>query len=317
LSAVFKHVLGERAAIQGDNERMLARLRAVMRSAPMGMAITRERRLELASRQLGELLQCPEAELTGAPQALLLPADPAAAQACMARAEAAFAAGRPFAEEVQLQRRGGQRFWASLQGAAVNPGRPADGVIWLVADISAQRRQREALSWSATHDPLTDLFNRREFEARLQAHVEDRRRHEPSSALFIDLDGFKAVNDSAGHAAGDAMLREVAALLTGRAREGDVVARLGGDEFALLLPGCDHACALNVAEQIRARVAALRLHWQDLTLQVGASIGVVEIDATLPDVASIVAAADAACYAAKRAGRNAVRSHPPRGMAMH
>ncbi|MDY0743767.1 diguanylate cyclase [Paucibacter sp. R3-3] len=316
LSAVFRQVLVERAAVQRDGRQMLARLRAVMRNAPVGIAISRQGRVELASGRLGELLGYTEAELVGAPQQIIFPGGPGSEE-LMAQADAALAAGQLFSDEVQLQRRDGRRFWAALQGAAVNAGTPEAGVIWLVADISSQRQHREQLSWSATHDPLTELVNRREFEARMHALLNDRRRHGPASALFIDLDGFKAVNDSAGHAAGDAMLQHVATLLGSRVRDGDTVARLGGDEFAVLLAGCDRATAEAVAEQIRSRIAAFRLPWRDLTLQVGASIGVVEMDDSLPDIAAVMAAADAACYEAKRAGRNRVRSHRPEGAAVH
>ena len=316
LSAVFKHVLGERAAMQQHKDEMLARVRAVMLNVPVGIAFSREGRLELASHYLGDLLGYADSELIGAPQNLLFPSE-SACDDFMARADLAFSTGQNFSEEVQIRRQDGRRFWASLQGAAVNAGSPSDGVIWLVSDISSQRLHREQLSWSASHDPLTNLVNRREFEARLQTQLQDRRRQEQASALFIDLDDFKAVNDGGGHAAGDAMLQQVASLLTGRVREGDTAARLGGDEFAVLLRGCDRQTAEAVAEQIRSRVAAFRLPWQGRMFQVGASIGVVEIDDSFADIAAVLAAADAACYAAKRAGRNAVRSHLPDALAVH
>ena len=177
-------------------------------------------------------------------------------------------------------------------------------------DITEARGQRERLSWTATHDPLTDLVNRRAFEARLTEQLRERRR-EGACALFIDLDHFKAVNDSAGHAAGDALLKDIAAVLAQRVRASDTVARLGGDEFAVLLRGCDRAAASRIAEQMRAAVARYRLDWNGLRLQVGASIGLVQIDDSLHDVAAVMAAADAACSAAKRAGRNSVQSHAP------
>ena len=183
------------------------------------------------------------------------------------------------------------------------------GTIWIVTDITESRLQREQLSWKAAHDPLTDLLNRREFEALLAEQLSERRKGAAASVLFMDLDRFKAVNDSAGHAAGDELLKNVAEILTQRVRGDDAVARLGGDEFAVLLRSCDRQTAERVAHQICDRVHAYRLHWQGLSLQVGASIGVVQIDASLPDVAAVMLAADAACYEAKRAGRNAVRSH--------
>ena len=126
--------------------------------------------------------------------------------------------------------------------------------------------------------------------------------------LYVDLDGFKAVNDAAGHAAGDELLRDIAALLLARIRSIDLAARLGGDEFAVLLQACVLPTALSVAEQIRARVDAHSLVWQGRHFRVGVSIGVVQVDEGYEDVASVIAAADDACYAAEHAGRNRVRS---------
>jgi len=129
--------------------------------------------------------------------------------------------------------------------------------------------------------------------------------------LYVDLDGFKAVNDAAGHAAGDRLLRDVASLLLARIRSIDLAARIGGDEFAVLLHACGLATAMNVAEQIRTRVDAHSLVWQGSHFRVGVSIGVVQIEEAYDDVAAVLAAADAACYAAKHAGRNRVRSGAP------
>ena len=129
--------------------------------------------------------------------------------------------------------------------------------------------------------------------------------------LYVDLDGFKAVNDAAGHAAGDQLLRDVAALLLARIRSIDLAARLGGDEFAVLLRACTLPTALNVAEQIRARIDAHALAWQGRQFHVGVSIGVVQIEETYTEVASVIAAADAACYAGQHAGGTACAQRRP------
>ncbi len=223
----------------------------------------------------------------------------------MVRADQAFATGQTFAEEVQIQRRGGACFWASLQGAAVKPGSPTEGVIWLIADVSTQRQHREQLSWSATHDVLTDLVNRREFEARLQVQLHDRRRHEMASALFIDLDDFKAVNDSAGHAAGDAMLQQVAALLSSASARAT-----RWRAWAATSSRC--CCAVATGRRPRrspSRSAAASPRsgcpGRVRPCGSGASIGVVEIEDSLGDIKAVLAAADAACYAASGPGATA------------
>jgi diguanylate cyclase (GGDEF)-like protein len=131
--------------------------------------------------------------------------------------------------------------------------------------------------------------------------------------LFIDLDRFKAVNDSSGHAAGDVLLKNIAAILQARARGHDTVARIGGDEFAILLRGCDARSAERIAASICMRVAEHRLEWEEgertQWLSVGASIGIVAIDATFASVKDVLKAADEACYEAKRAGRGTVRTY--------
>lgn len=306
LAAVFQHVIEQRAAGQRVANDLLERMQAVMVNAPIGIGFTRRRRFELVGQHYASLFGFTPAELVGREHGMLYPSDEAY-RGLVNRAGEAFLAGRVHTEEIEFQRRDGSRFWGYLQGAAVSAGDPLAGTIWIVSDHTAFRKQREQLSWTATHDPLTDLVNRREFESRLQQQLHERRRSETGSALFIDLDGFKAVNDTAGHAAGDAILKDVAAILLHRVREDDTVARLGGDEFAVLLRRCDRDTAEQVAEQIRAMVATHKLQWQDLALGVTTSIGVVEIDDSLDDMAAVLAAADAACYEAKRAGRNVVR----------
>ena len=126
---------------------------------------------------------------------------------------------------------------------------------------------------------------------------------------MLDLDRFKSVNDVWGHDAGDRVLTDVAQRLQEQVRTSDTVARLGGDEFAVLLSACSRADALRIAENMRAAIEAYRLRWQDRWLQVGVSIGIVKLTGDLPDLKTVMAAADAACYDAKRSGRNRVAVH--------
>jgi diguanylate cyclase (GGDEF)-like protein/PAS domain S-box-containing protein len=307
LSRIFRHVMRQRAASQQASLEALAKMQAVLGNAPVGIAFTQLGRFELLSAEFNRMFGYRESELVGRPTQLICLSEEQH-QALGQRVAAAFEAGQAFDEEIELVRRDGSRFWARRHGSPVRSGDMAAGTIWIFTDITEQRAQRESLSWSATHDALTDLVNRREFERRLSEQVGERRGNEAACVLFIDLDRFKAVNDSAGHAAGDEMLRRVASLLGERMRSQDTVARLGGDEFAVLLRGCSQSDALSIAERIRARVEAYRLPWEGRSLEVGASIGVVEIEASLTDAAAVLASADAACYEAKHSGRNAVGS---------
>jgi diguanylate cyclase (GGDEF)-like protein len=163
------------------------------------------------------------------------------------------------------------------------------------------------LSHQASHDSLTGLMNRHEFEQRLGRALESARLHAREHALcFMDLDQFKQVNDSCGHGAGDELLRQLTALLTHEVRDRDALARVGGDEFALLLENCPMERGMALADRLREIVRAFRFAWDGQVFNVGASIGMVRLDPGLYTVAEALAAADAACYAAKSLGRNRI-----------
>jgi diguanylate cyclase (GGDEF)-like protein/PAS domain S-box-containing protein len=304
LSQVLRHVSEQLAASRSDMQRSLRRMRAVLDHAPTGIAFSTDGRFELVSREFERMLGYTGGALEGSSCERLLPQS---FQALRESALAAFRDGRAFETELQLQHSDGSLLWARLQVAVVQGNDSVRHKIWIVADATDARRQREHLQWRATHDPLTELVNRREFEQRLRKLLADRRRCAQACALFIDLDHFKQVNDNAGHGAGDALLKRIAQALQQRVRAEDTVARLGGDEFAVLLRGCALERAMQIAEQVRAAVQACG-RVEGAPLGVTASIGVVEIDGTRPTLAGVVEAADRACYAAKRGGRNAVRA---------
>jgi len=312
LATVFRHVMQERQASHRDGQLLLAKMRAIMAKAPVGIALTRQRRFELVSAEFNRLLGYEADGLEGEPPRLIYASD-AFYQALGARVASAFATANLFSEEIEFVRRDGSRFWGQLQGAPVSRDDPDAGTIWTLEDISVVRSERAALAYAAEHDALTGLANRQQFDSRLTRQLEACR-HQPASLLFIDLDGFKAVNDSASHAAGDQLLKDVASILSGAVRLDDLVARLGGDEFAILLDNCSQLRAMSIAEEIRNRIEAHARPWKGSMLRVGASIGTVNIDSTFFDPAAVVAAADAACYAAKRSGKNAVRSHAVGGL---
>lgn len=167
-----------------------------------------------------------------------------------------------------------------------------------------------ALHHRATHDSLVDLVNHGEFNRRLEKLARDMSGESKEySLIFVDLDLFKAVNDSGGHAAGDALLRAIAGILRKRTRSSDTAARVGGDEFALLLEGCPHARAEDIAEQIRIDIAEMRVDFEGMTHRVEASVGVSFGKTGIHSATGMLKAADAACYAAKEEGRNCVRTN--------
>ncbi|MGF1499504.1 MAG: EAL domain-containing protein [Elainellaceae cyanobacterium] len=179
------------------------------------------------------------------------------------------------------------------------------GTVLVFRDVSQSREMSRQLSWQAQHDALTGLVNRWQFEQELtQAIAEavnDNQRH---SLCYLDLDQFKIVNDTCGHVAGDELLRQVGRMLQQNIRASDLLARLGGDEFGILLYNCPVENAHTIAQKLQRLLQDYRFVWKDRSFVVGVSIGIVTIDDESRDLATVLSAADVACYAAKDAGRN-------------
>ncbi|WP_392534032.1 EAL domain-containing protein [Nostoc sp. C117] len=181
------------------------------------------------------------------------------------------------------------------------------GAVMVFHDVSRNRSLSLQLSWQASHDALTGLLNRREFEHQLEEAINDAKMHNKEYALcYLDLDQFKIVNDTSGHLAGDELLRQVTALFQSQIRKTDTLARIGGDEFGLLLYQCPLEQAQRVCNSIRQKVQELRFVWQEKLFTIGTSIGLVMINTDSESVTHVLSLADAACYAAKNRGRNRV-----------
>jgi diguanylate cyclase (GGDEF)-like protein/PAS domain S-box-containing protein len=181
------------------------------------------------------------------------------------------------------------------------------GAVLVLRDVTETREMQRKIQWQANHDALTGLTNRRAFEERVTRTLGSKRAAEfPLSILFIDLDRFKQVNDSAGHAAGDELLRQLGRLMYTRVREGDLLGRLGGDEFGVMLTTCPPENAEKIAHQIKDAICNFSFRWEEAVYQVGASIGVVHVSAHTSCLDDCLAAADAACYQAKQNGRNSI-----------
>jgi diguanylate cyclase (GGDEF)-like protein/PAS domain S-box-containing protein len=209
-----------------------------------------------------------------------------------------------------LIRRDGNELYVESTASPIRDGfnKTAGGVL-VFHDVTESRELNRRLSYHASHDILTGLANRREFENRLERALRSAKARETSYALLhVDIDQFKIVNDTCGHSAGDALLGQVGALLKPKVRWRDTLARLGGDEFGVLLESCSQEEAMRLAETLREAVHNFRFTWEDRVFRLGASIGVVPITAENEDVASLLSAADSACQAAKEQGRNRVYS---------
>jgi diguanylate cyclase (GGDEF)-like protein/PAS domain S-box-containing protein len=177
-------------------------------------------------------------------------------------------------------------------------------------DVSTTRRMTQRMAWAATHDALTDLVNRREFEACVERALLSSKNSARRHVLFyLDLDQFKIVNDTCGHAAGDALLKQISCMLRARLCNTYILARLGGDEFGVLLENCPLDRAQLVAADLLTAVREHRFLWEGRAFAVGVSIGVVEISSDTSNRTEVFAAADSACYAAKEKGRNRVSTY--------
>ncbi|MFC3627156.1 EAL domain-containing protein [Vogesella amnigena] len=202
----------------------------------------------------------------------------------------------------------------SLVAAPIFSHGRVSGAVLVLHDMTRERQYVANLSWQASHDALTGLVNRREFEQRLELAIE---RQASSSKpvehalMFLDLDQFKLVNDTSGHAAGDELLRQICTLLQKQLRDGDTLARLGGDEFGILLEHCPAIHAGQIAEALRQTVQDLHFVWQGRPFNTSISIGLVHLSRPLSTLAEALRAADVACYMAKEKGRNRVQVYHP------
>ena len=200
---------------------------------------------------------------------------------------------------------GGQRIWiVSVSPLGETPGGERLAIT-MAADVTEAEQLSELLHYQASHDALTGLINRREFEVRLARVLATTRSHTDEHALcYLDLDQFKVINDTCGHMAGDELLRQLGQVLSAKVRKRDTLARLGGDEFGILLEHCSLEQAQRVAEVILAEVSSFQFFWEEACYRIGVSIGVVPIGSANGDIASVMRRADIACYAAKDQGRN-------------
>ena len=213
-----------------------------------------------------------------------------------------------FAEAATLVSRDGRQV---VIDQSATPIRSRSGeisnVVLVFRDVSETRRMAGEMKYRAIHDPLTGLINRPEFENRFVKVFERSRNDGTEHALLhIDLDQFKVVNDSCGHAIGDQVLQHVSRLLSGMVRTSDTVARMGGDEFAIILEGCETAQAQAIAQKICEKLEHFRFEHEGKRCRVGTSIGLVPVNGSWKNMSAIWQAGEIACHAAKEAGRNRV-----------
>jgi diguanylate cyclase (GGDEF)-like protein/PAS domain S-box-containing protein len=317
---LFEDITVARRASE-DMRRALAEQQLILDNATVGIAFLRNRVVQRCSRQLEEMLGYEPGELLGR-SAEAMHASREAFDDVGRTGYAVMAQGDAYTEERQLRRKDGRLIWCKVVGRAVDPAQPQEGSIWIYDDISAERAAREELERMvgertaelrearehaqhlADHDALTGLPNRRLLEDRLtQALALSQRNRKQTAVMFVDLDRFKAINDSLGHTVGDAVLKEVASRLVKQLRVGDTVCRIGGDEFVVVLPESKRSTdAANVAAKILETLSQ-PVQVADRELAVTPSIGIAVFPEDGRDAAMLIRNADAAMYHAKESGR--------------
>lgn len=283
-----------------------SRLQAIMVRTPLAVAFVANGHFMTASEPFAHLFGYGDEVLLDQHPVRTVFVSDASHSATSERLSAAFGSGQALTEEIELVRKDGGRFWGRLTASPVDWQEPKGESMWVMQDVTAARAARLAPTWTAKHDPVTELANRREFERRLSDHVGSRRT-EPVSILWLDLDKFGEVVSAMGGETADHFLYGVGQLLQGKVRASDTVARLEKDHFAVLLPDCNQHYAEIVAEKMRAAIAAYRLRWGLHRARVKASIGVVLLQSSLETPDAVLAAANLACGEAKAAGGDCVR----------
>lgn len=209
--------------------------------------------------------------------------------------------------EQRLTHKDGSLLWVRQTARAVSGADNHPTILLVCEDITEAHRLSASLSYQASHDTLTGLYNRREFERRLRRLLKSIPEQPSAHALcYLDLDQFKVINDTCGHAAGDDLLKQLGAQLQKQVRPQDTLARVGGDEFAVLVTDCTADEAMQVADTLRKTIAEFRFVWHGRGFGIGVSIGLVPLSVADGSVSGALRMADTACYTAKDKGRNRI-----------
>jgi diguanylate cyclase (GGDEF)-like protein/PAS domain S-box-containing protein len=331
---LFEDISARRAA-QEQVRRALAEQALILDNATVGIAFLRDRVFQRCNPRLEEMFGYAPGEMVGASTRILMPDDQTFAEIGAAALEA-LSAGRTFVDQRELPRKDGSRFWCRVTLRAIDPEKPNEGAISIFEDVTVEHAEREALERAvaertaelksanarleaeigerrqaearalhiADHDSLTGLPNRRLLEDRLtQALALSKRNRKLTATMFVDLDRFKTINDTLGHAVGDIVLKKVAERLVGQLRVGDTVCRVGGDEFLVVLPEIKRASdAAHVARKVIENLAA-PIQVDEHELSVTPSIGIAIFPDDGRDAESLIRNADAAMYHVKETGR--------------
>jgi diguanylate cyclase (GGDEF)-like protein/PAS domain S-box-containing protein len=322
----FEDVTAERDA-ELRVQRALAEQELILDNATVGIAFLRNRAYQRCNRRFEQMFGYGPAELVGRGTEGIYPSNEAWQEDSVFYEQ--MLGGQAVSAERQYRRKDGSLFWCKLVGRAIDAARPQEGSIWIYDDVTVEHEARESLERSrdaleravaertaelklaeqrakhlADHDALTGLPNRRLLEDRLtQALALSYRNRKQTAVMFVDLDRFKTINDSLGHAVGDLLLKEVARRLVNQLRTGDTICRIGGDEFVVVLPEIKRASdaaqvAQKLIDELSRPVAA-----DERELSVTPSVGIAVFPDDGRDAETLIRNSDAAMYHAKEMGR--------------
>jgi diguanylate cyclase (GGDEF)-like protein/PAS domain S-box-containing protein len=283
---------------------------AIMDNAPVGIFFTVARRLTQYNQKCADMVGIKGGDGIGVRAREFFRSDEEY-QALSRAARPLLSRGKPFQSEVYLRNRNGSDVWVNIIGYIRNPRNTSEATIWIIEDHTLQKREAERIQFLATHDALTGLSNRMLFDKMLSLAIQSATRYRRLFAvLFVDLDGFKQVNDTLGHDAGDTLLKEIAGRLVQCVRASDVVARLGGDEFAILMHELgEPQQVVPIARKILDAIAQPVTVFQSATgldheCELTASIGVSLYPNDGKNEQALMKNADIAMYKAKQQGKN-------------
>ncbi len=308
MAAILGWLIIKKAAAESELMRSASIEKIIIERSPIGIVMTtgldNETVIASANAKFSDLVEESLESLPGLKFYALMYPD-GGFDASSNEMAAALKKGEPFTLEGKRPRANGEPLWYKVTCKAIDSADLGQGIIWLFDDITERRKSEESVWRQANFDPLTNLPNRSMFYDRLEhALATGHRSGHPLSLLFLDLDGFKEVNDTLGHDVGDVLLKETAERLSRCIRETDTVARLGGDEFTIILSELHDAASVERVAQLILREIARPFQIGNEQVFVTASIGITVYPGDGQTVDVLLINADQAMYAAKNDGRN-------------
>jgi diguanylate cyclase (GGDEF)-like protein/PAS domain S-box-containing protein len=303
----LKTVVDSQRMLNDELKSRVAEQDALLQNALVGIVLVRNRRIVSCNRRFEEILGFGAETLVGQSARILYPTDEDYSK-FEAQADDILSQGLSYSGSLRMVKRDGASFWGEITGRALDRTQLENGSIWIITDVTERKNAEAKVDFMAYHDALTELPNRLLFKDRFeQAMAYADRSRSRVGLLFLDLDNFKTINDSLGHAVGDSLIKEIALRLKACVRDSDTVGRQGGDEFLVVLPNIPEAnsAAPTLVKMMERLVEPCNIDGHELVTSV--SIGAAIYPDDGKDFETLMKKADMAMYRAKDAGRNTYR----------